>query len=82
MAIDDQIKNRKPQHDCKIEAAKIPALPSDNIDKYQYLTGEEILPSNQKQIIEQAKFTFSFLGRIYKNKQKQWKIKSKNKLML
>ena len=39
------------------EAAKITALSSDTIDKYEYLTGEEILPSNQKQIIEQAKFT-------------------------
>ena len=32
---------------------------------YEYLTGEEILPSNQKQIIEQAKFTYSPLGKAF-----------------
>ena len=35
------------------------------IDKYEYLTGEEILPSNQQQIIEQAKFTYSPLGKAF-----------------
>ena len=40
------------------DAAKISALLYGNIDKYEYLTGEEILPSNQKQITEQAKFTY------------------------
>ena len=46
MAIDDRI-------DINREAAKISALSSGKIDKYEYLTGEKILPSNQKQIIEQ-----------------------------
>ena len=41
---------------------KISALSSGKIDKYEYLTGEEILPSNQQQIIQQAKFTYSSLG--------------------
>ena len=41
------------------EAAKISALSSGKIDKYEYLTGEEILPSNQQQLIQQAKFTYS-----------------------
>ena len=45
-----------------IEAAKISALSSSKIDKQEYLTGEEILASNQRQIIEQAKFTYSPLG--------------------
>ena len=36
-------------------------MPSGKIDKYEYLIGEEILPSNQTQIIEQAKFTYSTL---------------------
>ena len=43
------------------------------IDKYEYLTGEEILPSNQQKIIEQAKFTYCPLGKALKNKQKQLK---------
>ena len=55
MTIGDQIKDKKLQYDINREAAKISALPSDKIDKYEYLTGEEILPSNQKQIIEQAR---------------------------
>ena len=44
---------------------KISALTSGKIDKYEYLTGEEILPSNQQQIIEQAKFTYSPLGKAF-----------------
>ena len=53
MTIDNQIEDEKQQY----EAAKISALSSSKINKYEYLTGEEILPSIQKQIIEQAKFT-------------------------
>ena len=54
--------------DINRETAKKSALPSNKIDKYEYLTGEEILPSNQKQIIEQAKFTYSALEKLLKNK--------------
>ena len=57
MTIEDQIKDEKLQYDINGEAAKISALSSGKIDKYEYLTGEEILPSNQQQIIEKAKFT-------------------------
>ena len=53
------------------EAAKISALSSGKIHKYEYLTGEDILPSNQQQIIEQAKFTYSLLGKDF---EKQIKI--------
>ena len=63
MTVEDQIKNEKLQYDINREAAKISALSSGKIDKYEYLTGEEILPSNQQQIIEQAKFTYSPLGK-------------------
>ena len=49
-------KNIKTNHDR--EAAKISALSSGKIDKYEYLTGKEILPSDQIRIIEEAKFTF------------------------
>ena len=65
MTIDDQIRDEKLQYDIHREAAKISALSSGKIDKYEYLTGEEILPSNQKQIIEQAKFTYSRLGKTF-----------------
>ena len=59
MTTDDQIEDEKLQDDINREAAKISALSSDKIGKCEYLTGEEILPSNQKQIIEKAKFTYS-----------------------
>ena len=56
MTIEDQIKDEKLQYDINREAAKISALSSGKLDKYEYLTGEEILPSNQQQIIQQTKF--------------------------
>ena len=65
MVIDDQIRDQKLQHYINKEAAEISALSSGKIDKYEYLTGEEILPSNQQQIIEQAKFTYSPLGKAF-----------------
>ena len=79
MTIEDQIKDEKLQYDINRKAAKISALSSGKIDNYEYFTGEEILPSNQQQIIEQAKFTYSLLGKAFKNRQKQLKIKEKNK---
>ena len=61
--IDDKIIDEKLQYDINREAAKISALSSGKIDKYEYLTGEEILPSDQRRVIEQAKFTYSLLGK-------------------
>ena len=63
MTIDDKTRDEKLQYDINREAAKISALSSGKIDKYEYLTGEEILPSNQRQILEQAKFAYSTLGK-------------------
>ena len=71
MTIDDQIRDEKLQYDINREAAKISALSSGKIDKYEYLTGEEILPSNQKQIIEQAKFTYSPLVKAFEKQIKK-----------
>ena len=51
-------------------AAKISALSSGKLDKYEYLTGEEILPSNQQQIIQQAKFNYSPLGKVFEKQRK------------
>ena len=70
MTIEDQIKDEKLQYDINREAAKISALSSGKIDKYEYLTGEEILPSNQQQIIQQAKFTYSPLGKAFQKQTK------------
>ena len=63
MTIEDQIKDEKLQYDINREPAKISALSSGKLDEYEYLTGEEILPSNQQQIIQQAKFDYSPLGK-------------------
>ena len=68
MTINDQIKDENIQYDINREAAKISALSSGEICKYEYLTGEDILPSNQQQIIEQAKFTFLLWEKLFKNK--------------
>ena len=59
MTINDQIR------DIIRDAAKISALSSGEIHKYEYLTGEDIWSSNQKQIIEQTKFTYSPLGKAF-----------------
>ena len=65
MTINDQIRDEKLQYDINREAAKMSALSSGRIHKYEYLTGEDILPSNQQQIIEQARFTYSPLGKAF-----------------
>ena len=70
MTINDQIKDGKLQYDIDREAAKISALSSGKIHKYEYLTGEDILPSNQQQIIEQTKFTYSPLGKAFEKQTK------------
>ena len=70
MTIEDQIRDEKLQYDINREAAKISALSSGKLDKYEYLTGEEILSSNQQQIIEQAKFTYSPLGKAFEKQTK------------
>ena len=59
MTISDQIRDEKLQYNINREAAKISALSSSKIHKYAYVTSEDILPSNQQQIIEQATFTYS-----------------------
>ena len=70
MTINDQIRDEKLQYDLNREAAKISALLSGKIHKYEYLTGEDILPCNQQQIIEQAKFTYSPLGKAFEKQNK------------
>ena len=78
MTTEDQIRDEKLQYDISREAAKISALSSGKIDKYEYLTGEEILPSTQQQIIKQAKFSYSSLGKAFEERTKT-KTKEKNK---
>ena len=70
MTIDDQIEDKKLRYDINIEAPKRSALSSGKIDKYEYLTGEEILPSNQKQTIERSKVIYSSLGKAFEKQTK------------
>ena len=65
MTIGDKIRDRKLQYDINREAAKISALPSAKIIKYEYLKGEEILPPDQRRVTEQAKFAYSPLGEAF-----------------
>ena len=51
LTIDDKIRDKKLQHDLNREAVKVSVLSSGNIDKYEFLTGEETLPSDQSRII-------------------------------
>ena len=76
MTINDPIRDEEIQYDINREAAKILALSSGKIRKYEYLTVEDILPSNQQQIIELPKFTYSPLRKAFE-KQKQLIIKEK-----
>ena len=75
MTIDDKNRDEKLQYDINREAAKISTLSSGKIGENEcYLTDEEILPSDQRRVIEQVKFTYSPLGKLQKNKEKQLKI--------
>ena len=65
MTINDQIKDKKLQYNINRETAKISALSTGKLHKYEYLTGEDILPSNQQQIIEQTKFSYSPLDKAF-----------------
>ena len=65
------------QIDINREAAETSALSSGKIDKYEYLTGKEILSSNQRQRIEQAKFTYSSLGKAFEKQKNDWRARKK-----
>ena len=80
MTINDQIKDEKLQYDINREAAKISALSSGKLYKYEYLTGEDILPSTQQQIIEQAKFTYSLLRKAFNKQIKTIENQGKNQV--
>ena len=77
-----KIRYEKLQYDINREAAKILALSSDKIDKYENLTGEEILPLDQSRVIEQAKFTYSPLAKALEKQIRTIEHQEKNKLSL
>ena len=81
MTINDQIRDEKLQYDVNIEAAKISAVSSGKIRKYEYLTGEDILPSNHQQIIEQLKFTYCPLEKAFEKQIKTTEEQEEKQLM-
>ena len=80
MTIDDKINDEKLQYNINREAAKTSPFSSDKIDKYEYLTGEEMLPSDQSRITEQAKFTFSPFGKAFEKLIKAIEEQGKNQV--
>ena len=70
MKIDDKIRNEKLQYDINRVAVNISALSFDKIDKYEYLTGEEILSSNRRRVIEKLSLLILLQEKLEKNKQK------------
>ena len=82
MTINDQIRDENLQYDINREAAKISALSSGKIHKYEYLTDEHILPPNQQQIIEPARFAYYPLGKAFENQIKTIEDRLKNMFMM
>ena len=70
MTINDQIRDAKLQYDFNKKAVDISALSSSKIDKYEYIADKDILPSNEQQIIEQSKFTYTPLGKAFEKQVK------------
>ena len=61
--LDRKIMQNEAQYDLDRKAAKISALSSNNLDKYEYLTGEDL--GLKPSTVEQAKFEYSPLGKIF-----------------
>ena len=60
MSIEDKLRDEKLQYDIN-RTSKTSALSPRKIDEYEYLTGKEIPPSDQRRVIDRAKFTYSSL---------------------
>ena len=65
MTIDDKVRNEKLMYKINREATKMSALSTGENDKYEHLADEEILFFNQRQIIEQDKFTYFPLQKVF-----------------
>ena len=61
--LDDKIKSNKAQYDLDRQAAKTTALPSKDLEKYKYLTGEDL--GCKPDVIQRAKFEYSPLGEAF-----------------
>ena len=78
MAINDQIRDEKLQYDINREAAKVSTLSSGQTHKYEYLTGEDILPSKSTTNNRTHKiYLFSFGKSFWKSNKNNWRSRSK-----
>ena len=77
MVIGDKIRDEKLQRDFNREAAKTSAWSSGKADKHQYFTGEKILPSDQRRVIAEAKFTYSPLRTALEKNKINWRSRDK-----
>ena len=82
MTVDDMIIDEKIQYEINREAAKLSSLSSGEIDKYEYLTDEEIVPSDQSRIIKQSKFTYFPVGKPFEKQIKTIEEQGKKKFRL
>ena len=82
MKIDDKIRDEKLPYDINRVAAKISALSSGKNDPYESLTGEEIIISDQRKVVEHAKFAYFPLGKALEKQTKTLEQQGKNKLKL
>ena len=80
LAIDEKIRDEKLQYNINREAAKTSALSSGKIDKYEFLTGEEMLPPDQRKVIEKAKFAYSPLGTAFEKQTKMIEYRGEKQL--
>ena len=77
MIIDDKIRDKKMQYGINRKAAKISALSSGKIEQYEYLAGEEIQPSDQRRVIQQANLTYFPLGKAFQQQTKKRQLRVK-----
>ena len=61
--LDDKIKENQADYDLYIQNAKISALSSGKLDKYEYLTGEDL--GYGPDPVQKAKFEYSPLGQVF-----------------
>ena len=66
----DNIRDKKLKLDIRRAAGKISTLLSCKIDKYDYLTGADILPTQQHRLIEYDKFSYSPFGKVFEKQVK------------
>ena len=83
-AIKNRIELNKAQYDLDKKTAKIPALSSGNVSKYEFLTGKDVLPEKdlQQKAVAIKRFEYSLLGKELKNETSVSKKTIKNLIML